>query len=148
MGRSFPCSVGRCGIGVKTREGDGITPVGTFKILRTYIRTDRIRGQATPIRLQMIWSDDPADPQYNTPKPKPIGRYSFERMRRPDPMYDIVADVDFNRSPITPGVGSAIFLHVWRKPRHPTEGCIGFDRKHLATILADWNSKSRVILRP
>jgi L,D-peptidoglycan transpeptidase YkuD (ErfK/YbiS/YcfS/YnhG family) len=46
-----------------------------------------------------------------------------------------------------PGRGSAIFLHVWRRPRHPTAGCIAFARADLAFILARWTPRSRVVVR-
>jgi L,D-peptidoglycan transpeptidase YkuD (ErfK/YbiS/YcfS/YnhG family) len=48
---------------------------------------------------------------------------------------------------VVPGRGSAIFLHVWRKPRHPTAGCIAFARDDLAWILAHWQRASRVVAR-
>jgi L,D-peptidoglycan transpeptidase YkuD (ErfK/YbiS/YcfS/YnhG family) len=45
---------------------------------------------------------------------------------------------------VVAGRGSAIFLHVWRRPRHPTAGCIAFRRADLAWILARWTPRCRV----
>ena len=42
-------------------------------------------------------------------------RFRHEALRRSDPMYDLVAVLDWNRHPAVTGRGSAIFLHVWRR---------------------------------
>ena len=60
---------------------------------------------------------------------------------------DLVAVTDWNRHPVVAGRGSAIFLHVWRKARHPTAGCIAFRRGDLAWILARWTRRDRVVVR-
>ena len=36
------CTLGKAGVGIKKREGDNITPKGTYKILNIYYRKDRI----------------------------------------------------------------------------------------------------------
>ena len=131
-GRRFPCAVGRGGIGEKRAEGDGVTPVGRHRIEAVLRRPDRAgcagRGLAAARSgLRDGWSDDPADPAYNRPVLRPH-RFGHEALRRADPMYDLVAVLDWNRHPVVPGRGSAIFLHVWRKPRHPTAGCVAFRR--------------------
>jgi L,D-peptidoglycan transpeptidase YkuD (ErfK/YbiS/YcfS/YnhG family) len=151
QGRTCPCAIGRGGIGKKSGEGDGITPVGVFRIEQVLIRPDRMNfaAPALPtglIGLGDIWSDDPADPAYNSGLTAYRHPYSHEALRRPDPVYDTVAVLDYNR-PAVAGAGSAIFLHVWRKPRHPTEGCVAFDRFDLADILSRWTDRSRVVIR-
>ena len=37
----FRCSLGKAGVGVKKREGDNITPKGTFKIIKIHYRKDK-----------------------------------------------------------------------------------------------------------
>jgi L,D-peptidoglycan transpeptidase YkuD (ErfK/YbiS/YcfS/YnhG family) len=148
-GRRFPCAVGRGGIGKKAREGDGITPVGRHAVEAVLRRPDRTRFPG-PWRAAIGpgdgWSDDPDDPGYNGRVRRPHG-FGCEALRRPDPVYDIVAVLDWNRHPPVPGRGSAIFLHVWRAPRHPTAGCVAFRRQDLAWILARWTPRSRVVVR-
>lgn len=150
LGRRFPCAIGRGGIGEKRAEGDGITPAGVHRIEEVRFRPDRLRPAgplpARPIRPVHGWSDDPADPCYNRLVLRPHG-FSHEAMRRADPMYDLVAVLDWNRAPVTPGRGSAIFLHVWRGPRRPTAGCVAFRRRDLAWILARWTPGGRVMIR-
>jgi L,D-peptidoglycan transpeptidase YkuD (ErfK/YbiS/YcfS/YnhG family) len=143
-GRRFPCAVGRGGIGVKRAEGDGVTPVGRHRIEAVLVRAERLRWPgARPIRPAAGWSDDPDDPAYNRPVRRPHG-YRSEPLRRADRQYDLVAVLDWNRHPVVAGRGSAIFLHVWRRPRHPTAGCIAFRRADLAWILARWTPRCRV----
>lgn len=145
-GHTFPCAIGRAGIGIKQGEGDGVTPLGSFEILSVMYRPDRVRlHNAITIPVDAVWSDDPKDPHYNTLQRAFQYPHSHERLRRPDPLYDIVADLNFNRSNPKPGKGSAIFMHVWRGPRVPTEGCIAFRKSHLVWILENWTPKSRVI---
>lgn len=43
---------------------------------------------------------------------------------------------DWNWPRAQPGLGSAIFLHQWRRPRHPTAGCIAFSRADLLWLAA------------
>lgn len=146
-GRRLPCAVGRGGIGVKRAEGDGITPVGRHRIEALLYRPDRLpRRAGRPIGPGDGWSDDPVDPAYNRPVRLPH-RFRHEALRRADRQYDLVAVLDWNRHPPVAGRGSAIFLHVWRRPRQPTAGCIALTRHDLARILARWTPRSRVIVR-
>ena len=47
---NFRCALGKAGIQKKIKEGDNITPKGTFKILRIYYRQDRIKKIKCPIK--------------------------------------------------------------------------------------------------
>jgi L,D-peptidoglycan transpeptidase YkuD (ErfK/YbiS/YcfS/YnhG family) len=46
----FRCSLGKAGIEEKKKEGDNITPKGTFKITGIYYRADRIKNITTSIK--------------------------------------------------------------------------------------------------
>lgn len=150
-GRRFPCAIGRGGFRLAKREGDGATPVGFFRLEHALYRPDRVAAPRTclpvaPIRVWDGWSDDPEDPAYNRAVRQPHP-WRCEGLRRPDPLYEIVVVFDANRSPVLPGAGSALFLHVWRKPRHPTAGCVAFPREDLLWILERWTPLSRLIVR-
>ena len=138
--REFSCSIGRAGIRAHKREGDGATPMGRFRLLGVLFRPDRVAaqelpGDATPLRPFDIWSDDPGDPLYNRRKSdRRHFAFSNERLFRSDPQYDVVIPVAYNWPDPRPGAGSAIFLHVWRAPRHPTAGCIAFRKSDLIWI--------------
>ena len=146
-GYQFPCSVGRSGIGKKTHEGDGITPEGTWRLMFCMARSDRLRINVKhKINIRDVWSDDPLDPKYNHLR-KHNNRFNCERLWRPDPVYNLIGVTNFNWPTAVPGTGSAIFLHTWRKPRHPTEGCIAFALKDLSMIFRLWEPRSKLIIK-
>jgi L,D-peptidoglycan transpeptidase YkuD (ErfK/YbiS/YcfS/YnhG family) len=135
-----PCAVGRAGIGEKTTEGDGITPVGTWPLRRVLYRADRLAPPKTGLQLAAIsandgWCDAPDDHNYNLPVKLPYPA-SAERLWRDDALYDIVVVVGFNDTPIIPAKGSAIFLHVAAMDFAPTEGCVALDKADLLQLLA------------
>lgn len=147
-GRFFPCAIGRGGVRVDKREGDGATPAGVHRITGLCYRADRMprpAGWAIPIAPGDLWSDDMDDPAYNHLVTAPH-QFGHERLRRADPLYDLILTTDWNWPDAVPGRGSAIFLHIWRKPRHPTDGCIAFRRDHLLWIIARIGLGSRVIV--
>ena len=154
-GRRFPCSIGKGGIVRDKREGDGGTPVGVWRLIGAGYRADRTpppwagRGvvrlaQITPTD---IWSDDPEDPRYNHGLRARNHAYSHERLRRSDPQYDLLFATDYNWPDATPHRGSAIFVHVWRAPRHGTAGCVAFRRDHLVWIARRLRPESRLIIQ-
>lgn len=136
FGRTLPCSIGRGGLSDTKREGDGATPRGLHHVVGCLYRPDRIISPApwaAPILPGMLWSDDMRDAAYNQPVRAPYG-HSHESLRRADPLYDIILLTDWNWPDPVPGAGSAIFLHQWRRPGYPTEGCLAFARPHIRWI--------------
>ncbi len=146
-GKKFPVAVGRGGIGTKQREGDGITPAGEWGIEEWLFRPDRINVAGNQIRVNDYWSDDPRDPFYNTRIGKK-SKFSCENLRRADHLYDLIGVINYNRNPAKLGKGSAIFMHSWRSPRHPTEGCIALSSKNLRWIQKRWHNEFRIIVQP
>ncbi len=149
-GRRFPCAIGRTGITRSKREGDGATPAGQHRITGLLYRPDRMAPPAPwaePIGPRDLWSDDPRDPDYNRPVRTPHP-FSHERLCRPDPLYDLILTTDWNWPDARPGGGSAIFLHQWRRPGFPTEGCIALRRDHLRWIARRARPGTRLIIRP
>ena len=123
-----PAAIGRGGIGIKAREGDGVTPLGSFPVRRLLWRADRLAAPRTRLAMAPIladdgWCDAPADPAYNTQVKLPHPA-SHEALLRADGIYDVVVVLGFNDDPVVAGRGSAIFLHVAREDHGPTEGCI------------------------
>jgi L,D-peptidoglycan transpeptidase YkuD (ErfK/YbiS/YcfS/YnhG family) len=151
MGRRFPCSIGRGGVVREKREGDLGTPAGAWRLLWLYWRADRLARPATalpalPLGPGQGWSETPEDPAYNRPIRHPHP-FPADRMARGDGLYDLCAVTDQNSHPAVPGGGSAIFVHLWRRPRWPTAGCVAFRRPDLEWILARWTPRSRLVVR-
>nr|WP_321249584.1 L,D-transpeptidase family protein [uncultured Ruegeria sp.] len=148
LGRVFPCAIGKGGIRADKREGDGATPVGTHRIVAMLYRPDRICRPvpwALPIGPGDLWSDDIQDAGYNHLVRAPYA-HSHEKLRRSDPLYDLVLVVDWNWPDAIPGRGSAIFIHQWRRQGFPTEGCVAFRRDHLKWIARRVAQGTRLII--
>ena len=138
MGRTIPCSIGRGGVSTSKREGDGATPAGRLHIAELWYRPDRLPAPAPwarPIGPTDLWCDDSAHPAYNHHARAPLAA-SHEKLRRADPLYDIILTTDWNWPLALPGGGSAIFLHQWRRPGFSTAGCIAMSRAHLIWLAA------------
>jgi L,D-peptidoglycan transpeptidase YkuD (ErfK/YbiS/YcfS/YnhG family) len=133
------CAVGHGGIGTKMREGDNITPVGTYPLRRILYRADRITKPRAHLPLRKIayddgWCDAPNDAAYNRLVKRPW-RASNEAMWRSDHLYDVVVVIGFNDAPVVPGKGSAIFLHVASADYAPTAGCVALALPDLLSAL-------------
>lgn len=148
MGRTLPCAIGKGGIRAAKREGDGATPRGVHRIVGCLYRPDRMARPADwalPIGPGDLWSDDPRRPDYNKMVRAPYPG-SHERLARGDRLYDLVLVTDWNWPIAHPGHGSAIFLHRWRKPGHPTEGCIAMAPGDLLWLTRRLRPQSRLFV--
>lgn len=151
MGRRIPCSIGRSGFRNPKREGDGGTPMQAMQMVGGAFRSGRIFAPVCPFPMHPIgpadvWSDDSEDPDYNQKLSSREHLFSHEMLYRSDPLYDIVIFTDYNYPSAISGAGSAIFIHQWRKSRHPTEGCIAFSRTNLRWILERWTQRSCILV--
>jgi L,D-peptidoglycan transpeptidase YkuD (ErfK/YbiS/YcfS/YnhG family) len=72
--------------------------------------------------------------------------HSHERLRRADPLYDLIVLTGWNWPYVVKGRGSAIFIHQWRRPGAPTQGCIGLSRQDLHQIAGAIRPSSRLII--
>ena len=148
-GRYFPCTVGKGGLSDRKAAGDGATPRGVHRLVGMLYRPDRMAQPASwavPIRPGDLWSDDARDADYNHMVRAPYAA-SHEVLRRADPLYDLVILTDWNWPYAVPGRGSAIFIHRWRRPGYPTEGCIGLRPEHLRWIAPRIRFETRLIVR-
>ncbi len=148
QGRYLPCVIGRGGVTAHKREGDGATPTGIHRIVGCLYRGDRLARPtpwATPIRPGDLWSDTPDDALYNTLVRAPY-RHSHEALRRADRLYDLVLLTNWNWPDAVAHRGSAIFIHRWRRPGYPTEGCIALAPQDLLWITRRVVPGSRLIV--
>ncbi len=118
------------------REGDGRTPSGVYGFSYDFgVQGDP--GVRLPWRAVTgpydVWDDDPASPSYNLwvdtrtgaagAKPEPMDN---------TPSYDEGAVIAYNAAR-TPGLGSAIFLHV--TTGGTTAGCVAIPQGELTEVL-------------
>ena len=145
------CAVGCAGIAEKQREGDGITPLGTWPLRRVLYRADRLEPPRTILPVAEIerddaWCDVPGDPNYNRLVRLPYASLD-ERLWREDSLYDIVVIVGFNDAPVVAGKGSAIFLHLAQPDYAPTAGCIALSRADLLDAVGQLTRKDRLLVQ-
>lgn len=151
-GRRVRCALGRGGVRVEKREGDGATPTGCFALRRVLYRPERGAAPETVLPVSAIapddgWCDDPADPRYNRPVTLPYPA-SAERLWREDRLYDLLVVLGHNDDPPEPGAGSAIFLHVARPDYGPTEGCVALAPDDLRALLKACSGADRLCVDP
>jgi L,D-peptidoglycan transpeptidase YkuD (ErfK/YbiS/YcfS/YnhG family) len=118
------------------REGDGRTPSGVYGF-DFFFGVAADPGVRFPYRrvtdTSIVWDDDPGSPLYNEwvdSSAQPAGT-------SPEPMYvtpayDYGAVIAYNAAR-TPGLGSAIFLHV--STGGPTAGCVSLPADQLVQVL-------------
>jgi L,D-peptidoglycan transpeptidase YkuD (ErfK/YbiS/YcfS/YnhG family) len=116
------------------REGDGRTPSGTYGF-GFFFGVDPDPGVHFPYRrihAYDFWDDDPASPRYNLW----VDDRQASPGADPEPMdvsaYDYGAVIAYNTAR-TPGLGSAIFLHI--NIGTPTAGCVTLPVGELLEIL-------------
>jgi L,D-peptidoglycan transpeptidase YkuD (ErfK/YbiS/YcfS/YnhG family) len=122
-------------------EGDGSTPTGTYSIGALMYGVAANPGVAFGYHRLSCgdwWDEAPSSPMYNRfvhvrcGTSPPFGGDS-EALWEVVPQYDYFAVIDYNASPIVPGRGSAIFLHV--SSGVPTAGCVALPVKDLLETL-------------
>jgi L,D-peptidoglycan transpeptidase YkuD (ErfK/YbiS/YcfS/YnhG family) len=119
----------------KKREGDGRTPSGTYGF-SFFFGVQPDKGFSFPFRHAYsydFWDDDPASPRYN----EWVDARKHSPGASPEPMhqvpaYDYAAVIAYNVRR-TPGLGSAIFLHVGTGTA--TAGCVSLPRAELVKVL-------------
>jgi L,D-peptidoglycan transpeptidase YkuD (ErfK/YbiS/YcfS/YnhG family) len=116
------------------REGDGRTPSGSFSILFFFGAGPNpgFRFRYRQIRPYDFWDDDPASPRYN----EWVDSRHASPGRNPEPMdvsaYDDGMVIGYNTAR-TPGLGSAIFLHL--NIGIATSGCVTLPPGELLPLL-------------
>src|SRR5262249_26079948 len=143
-------AIGRAGIKVDKREGDGATPAGRYRLVRLWWRGGRRppapamvaggavtppgRGGEKPSRRRA----NPARPQRPPKNRRPPGRA--------DALYDLIIEINHNQRPRIAGRGSAVFIHVARNDMTPTAGCVSMPAATLRRLLARLGPKTTITI--
>ena len=146
-----PGFIGKNGLG-KTREGDALTPVGTFRFNAAFgIAADP--GCAIPyqqVTENEYWSGDPREgygyntmvniqdlPDLNTDDSEHIIEYVVH--------YQYCLNISYNEEG-TPGLGSAIFLHCLGPNKPYTGGCVAIPQDQLVKVLRNVDPACVVVI--
>lgn len=134
--------------GPQKREGDGRSPAGVFALSSAfgYAAQQPTAMTYQPMQASDYCIDVPGSPLYNRivdsahEAPADVAG-STEPMRldlhnQGDPRYALGIVVDHNPQAI-PGMGSCIFMHLWRQVDEATAGCTAMPEAAMRALL-DW----------
>lgn len=137
--------VGRNGVSAAKREGDLRTPAGVFPLrggFGAYANPGLRVGSWLQVDAQDVWVDDSASSHYNTHQRAPAnGRWASAEKLLNQPAYNYAQVIGYNEAR-TPGIGSAIFLHVDKGAG--TAGCVSLPTEPLLAVMR-WERAGAVI---
>ena len=147
--QTFAC-IGKNGVTTSKKEGDGKTPLGTFRIglfLGTHKEKEvkeKTKLKYKQINKNMYWVDDSNSKYYNqlvdiTKTEKDWN--SAEHLIQYPIQYEYLIEIKTNPYNI-PYKGSAIFLHCTNNK--PTQGCIAIDKKQMEKLIENINNKTLI----
>jgi L,D-peptidoglycan transpeptidase YkuD (ErfK/YbiS/YcfS/YnhG family) len=133
--------VGRNGVSRRHREGDGTTPLGTYRIGPVLYGLAAVPGSTLRFHRLVCgdwWDEDPRSRTYNRFRHVACGtsppfRGGSEALWRERVAYRAFATIAYNTAPAVPGRGSAIFLHV--DTGRATNGCVSLAHAALRAAL-------------
>ncbi len=136
----FDCSHEK---GMHKKEGDWRAPAGVFSLGPAF-GDERHQPYARKIPFLLVADglecvDDPDSVHYNrfiTEKTAHRDWKSSEKMKEIGFLYAIGLVIQHNLNPIKPGMGSAIFMHVWRQKGMGTAGCTAMEEKDLDELVS------------
>ena len=145
----FPCRLGKSGRRNMKREGDGASPVGSFKLEQLYFRPDKMHHPRTLLKIKSLkrsngWCDSTQSFAYNRLVKLPF-ELAHEKLWRADSAYDIVITTSHNQRPRVRGAGSAIFLHLTNHA-NGTEGCVALSMRDLRIVLSRCSRNTRLVI--
>lgn len=165
----YPCAIGKNGITMDKKEGDGATPAGNFQVREIFYRPDKLsktnisriialQAKGFPVHALTKddgWSDDTRSTYYNQQisirqylKTTAVPPLSYEKLWRDDDVYDVIVVLGYNDQPVIKNKGSAIFMHVERRvvdgTVKPTVGCVALALPNLLDMLAAMTLQTRV----
>ena len=137
--RIFPPAravIGKNGFAYSKVEGDGKTPIGVYRLGTVFGRGENpdTRLPYRQTTVNDLWVDDPESVFYNTWQVGP----ARGRWKSAEPLYEYYTHavvINYNTRERIPGMGSAVFLHVWDGPGNGTSGCVALDQQHLLEII-------------
>ena len=142
------CAIGKRGIKIKKKEGDLITPKGTYSLSKLLYRKDRVKNlksrlKKIKINKNMGWCDDSRSKDYNKLIKIPF-KHSYEKLYIKENIYDIILVLNYNMHPIKKNKGSAIFIHIAKKNFNSTKGCVAIKKNELKAIIEKINDRTKV----
>lgn len=138
-GPAIKADIGNQGMTAEPSESLAATPMGSFTLTEAFGRASNPGTQLPYFRTDLsdYWVADTASVHYNThyrcSRNCPFDTSAGENLYRVGYMYTHAVVMDYNRSPVLRGAGSAFFLHVTEGKA--TTGCIAIPKPDLVSIM-------------
>ena len=144
------CAIGKRGIKIKKKEGDLITPKGTYNLSKLLYRKDRIKNLKSRLKKIIInknmgWCDDPNNAKIYNKLIQNKKNIKCENLYRADRKYDLIIPIKYNFFKPVKSKGSCIFIHLTNNYK-PTAGCIALKRKDFLIMLKIINKKTKIYI--
>jgi L,D-peptidoglycan transpeptidase YkuD (ErfK/YbiS/YcfS/YnhG family) len=139
-GAPVAAHLGSGGLTTQPSETKPATPIGSFTLTQAF---GSAANPGTPLPYFRTdpsdwWVSDASSPLYNTHQRCssgcPFNTAAGENLYQAGFVYTYAVVIDYNRSPVTAGAGSAFFLHV--SNGSATVGCISIPEPTLVNIMA------------
>ena len=145
---NLKCAIGKRGRKKNKREGDKFTPIGTYRFIGVYYRKDRINKLKTNLKkvlLRKAWDGAMTSGLKITIKKLSFPfNYRAEKLYRSDNIYDIIIEINYNKSPTIKNRGSAIFIHIAKRNYSPTKGCIAMSKNDIKFFLKKISKNDKI----
>lgn len=144
-GPAVTAYLGDQGLTTRPTENLSATPAGSFALTQAFGSAENPGTRLPYFRTDSSdwWVTDATSRHYNThyrcSASCPFETGLGENLYRAGFLYTYAVVIDYNRHPVTPGAGSAFFLHVTEYK--PTTGCVSIPRTSLVSIMR-WLSPS------
>ncbi len=138
-GPAIYADIGNQGMTAQPSEGLAATPIGSFTLTEAFGRGADPGTRLPYFRTDLsdYWVADAGSPHYNThyrcASNCPFDTAAGENLYRVGYMYTHAVVMNYNRSPVRKGAGSAFFLHVTEG--RATTGCIAIPKEELVSIM-------------
>ena len=160
-GEDFAVVVGRSGLAMAEarsgdasakvkKEGDGNSPAGMFPLTESFGTGSKPNAVELPYTKLVEYTecvDDVRSHFYNRIVNRmQVGNFdwsSSEKMLAIGEQYNLGIFVGYNSYPVEKGLGSCIFLHIWKSPTDGAAGCAAMERRNLETLVA-WAAPSKI----
>lgn len=153
---SIAVRIGRSGFSARHREGDGTTPMGSFRIQSVFgiVRVPPTGYPYIRLKKNYCWVLRSSQKTYNSlVKGSPClrGDENLFRIAKAGPYRRSIV-LDFNMDPVIRGHGGAIFIHSHSYDgtgkTKPTSGCVSLTNGQLVKLLKllDASLQTRVIM--
>jgi len=144
-GLAVTAHVGSQGLTTQPSESKSATPIGSFTLTLAFGRVSNPGTQLSYFRTDASdwWVSDKYSRYYNTHQrcssSCPFNTAAGENLRAAGFVYTYAVVINYNRFPLTPGAGSAFFLHV--TDGGATAGCVAISQSKLVSLMR-WLSPS------